>query len=167
MVSLAIRIEPAWALDLVLIANATDEYYRTVTTLFVYNSTGYEVVALGAIFLFGWLLERRHGAVGDAAGLLRRRRRAACSWPSRATTWSSPPAATAPRSPCWPPGRCATCSAAGAAIEDDSDLLGALAIAAVLILLPLATEEASALAGLGGGLIGVILGAVLARLPER
>jgi membrane associated rhomboid family serine protease len=52
-------------------------------------------------------------------------------------------------------------------IEDDSDLLGALAIAAVLILLPLATEEASALAGLGGGLIGVILGAVFARLPER
>ena len=34
-------------------------------------------------------------------------------------------------------------------VEDDSDLLGALAIAAVLILLPLATDEASALAGLG------------------
>ena len=52
-------------------------------------------------------------------------------------------------------------------VEDDSDLLGALAIAAVLIVLPLATESASALAGLGGGLIGVLLGLLLARLRER
>jgi hypothetical protein len=37
----------------------------------------------------------------------------------------------------------------------------------VLILLPLATEEASALAGLGGGLAGVVLGTILARVPER
>src|SRR5918999_634870 len=124
--SLVIRIQPEWTLDLALISGVTDEYYRTVTTLFVYRATGYEVVALGAIFLFGWLIERRHGtwAMRDVLG----RRRG---------------------------------------IEDDSDLLGALAIAAVLILLPLATEEASALAGLGGGLAGVILGAVLSRLRER
>jgi hypothetical protein len=52
-------------------------------------------------------------------------------------------------------------------LEDDSDLLGALAIAAVLILLPLASVEASALAGLGGGIAGVLLGLILAKLPER
>jgi hypothetical protein len=51
--------------------------------------------------------------------------------------------------------------------EDDSDLLGALAIAAVLIVLPLATDEASAVAGLGGGTAGLILGLLLARLRER
>jgi hypothetical protein len=51
--------------------------------------------------------------------------------------------------------------------DDDSDLLGVLAIAAVVILLPLATDDASALAGLGGGLIGVVLGVILARLPEH
>jgi membrane associated rhomboid family serine protease len=152
--------------DIVLLVTNTDEYYRTVTTLFVYDSTGYEVIALGAIFLFGWLLERRHGAwatllvffaagaggmflaiAGDdvviamggngaALGLL-------AAWAMRDVL-----------------GR-------RRGIEDDSDLLGALAIAAVLILLPLATEEASALAGLGGGIIGVILGAILARIPER
>jgi membrane associated rhomboid family serine protease len=166
LVSLAIRIKPEWTLDLQLIATATDEYYRTVTTLFAYNTTGYEVIALGAIFLFGWLLERRHGSWatllvffasgvggmflaiagedivlatggnGAALGLL-------AAWAMRDVL-----------------GR-------RRGIEDDSDLLGALAIAAVLILLPLATEEASALAGLGGGLIGVILGTILARLPER
>jgi hypothetical protein len=52
-------------------------------------------------------------------------------------------------------------------IADESDLLGALAIAAVLILLPIASEEASALAGFGGGVIGLVLGLGLARLRER
>ena len=152
--------------DLVLTVQTTDEYYRTVTTLFFYDSTGYELVALGAIFLFGWLLERRHGAWatllvffasgaggmflaiagedvviatggnGAALGLL-------AAWAMRDIL------------------------ARRRGVEDDSDLLGALAIAAVLILLPLATEEASALAGLGGGIIGVILGVILARLRER
>ena len=152
--------------DLVLLVTNTDEYYRTVTTLFVYGATGYEIVALGAIFLFGWLLERRHGAWapllvflaagaggmflaiaaddvviaaggnGAALGLL-------AAWAMRDVL-----------------GR-------RRRVEDDSDLLGALAIAAVLILLPLATEEANALAGLGGGLIGVVLGALLAKVPER
>jgi membrane associated rhomboid family serine protease len=152
--------------DMVLLVTTTDEYYRTVTTLFVYGATGYEVIALGAIFLFGWLLERRHGAwatllvffaagaggmflaiLGDdvviatggngaALGLL-------AAWAMRDIL-----------------GR-------RRGVDDDSDLLGALAIAAVLILLPLASEEASALAGLGGGVIGVILGTILARLPER
>ena len=132
----------------------------------MYGATGYEIVALGAIFLFGWLLERRHGAWasllvflaagaggmflaiaaddvviaaggnGAALGLL-------AAWAMRDVL-----------------GR-------RRRVEDDSDLLGALAIAAVLILLPLATEEANALAGLGGGLIGVVLGALLAKVPER
>src|SRR5690348_8970808 len=46
---------------LVLAQGVHDERWRTVTTLFVYESTGYEVLTLGVIFLFGWLLERRHG----------------------------------------------------------------------------------------------------------
>ena len=56
----------------------TDEYWRAVTTLFVYGQTGYEIVTLAAIFLFGWLLERRHGPwapllvflAGGAGGML-------------------------------------------------------------------------------------------------
>jgi membrane associated rhomboid family serine protease len=166
VVSLAIRIEPSWALDLVLVANATDEYYRTVTTLFVYNATGYEIVALGSIFLFGWLIERRHGAwatllvffAGGVGGMF------------LAIAGDDVVVATGGN------GAALALLAAWAmrdvlgrrrGLEDDSDLLGALAIAAVLILLPLATDEASALAGLGGGIVGVILGAILARVPER
>jgi hypothetical protein len=51
--------------------------------------------------------------------------------------------------------------------EDESDLLGALAVAALLVLLPLASDEAGGIAGLVGGAIGVVLGLALARLPER
>jgi membrane associated rhomboid family serine protease len=166
--------------DVVLASGATDEYYRTVTALFYYPGIGYEVVALGSIFLFGWLLERRHGPwaallvffaggaggnalaiAGDDIGLV--------------TTGGNGSALALL-------GAWAMRDVLGRrrGVEDDSDLLGALAIAAVLITLPLATSasaidfalglptgNASALAGLGGGLIGVLLGVVLARLPER
>jgi membrane associated rhomboid family serine protease len=164
--SLVIRIEPQWILDVELIAGTTDEYYRTVTTLFFYGSTGYEVVALGAIFLFGWLLERRHGAwatllvffAGGVGGMF-----LSIAGEDVVVANGGNGAALALLA-AW-----AMRDVLGRrrGIEDESDLLGALAIAAVLILLPLATEEASALAGLGGGLVGVILGVLLARVPER
>jgi membrane associated rhomboid family serine protease len=152
---------------LLLTFDTTDEYYRTVTTLFIYGSTGYEIVALGAIFLFGWLLERRHGAwapllvflVGGAAGMF-----LAIAGDNIGFVANGGNGAALALLAAWSMrdilGRRRD-------VEDDSDLLGALAIAAVLILLPLATEEASALAGLGGGLAGVVLGVLLARLPER
>jgi len=154
------------AQDLALTRDTTDEYYRTLTTLFVYDSTGYEVVALGATFLFGWLLERRHGPwapllvflLGGAGGMF-----LAIAGDDIVIAMGANSGALALLA-AW-----AMRDVLGRrrGREDDSDLLGALAMAAVLILLPLATNEASALAGLGGGVIGVLLGLVLARLPER
>jgi membrane associated rhomboid family serine protease len=144
----------------------TDELWRTVTTLFVYGQTGYEVVALAAIFLFGWLLERRHGLwapvlaflLGGAGGMF-----LAIAGDDASVAVGGNGAALALLA-AWSMrhvlGR-------RRGVADDSDLLGALAIAAVLILLPIASEEASALAGFGGGVIGIVLGLGLARLPER
>jgi membrane associated rhomboid family serine protease len=153
--------------QLVLTFDTTDEYYRTVTTLFVYSATGYELVALAAIFLFGWLLERRHGAwapllvflAGGAGGMFL----AIAGGDVDLEVMGGNSAALALLA-AW-----AMRDILGRrrGMEDESDLLGALAIAAVLILLPLATEEASALAGLGGGVVGIVLGALLARVPER
>jgi membrane associated rhomboid family serine protease len=156
-----------WGADqLVLTVDTTDEYQRTLTTLFVYGSTGYEVVALGAIFLFGWLLERRHGflapllvfLLGGAGGMF-----LAIAGDDVFITMGANSGALALLA-AW-----AMRDVIGrrSGREDDSDLLGALAMAAVLILLPLATEEASALAGLGGGMVGVLLGLVLSRMRER
>src|SRR5918999_4799669 len=165
--SLVTRIQPEWTLDLALISGVTDEYYRTVTTLFFYGATGYEIVALGAIFLFGWLLERRHGLwapllvflAGGAGGMF-----LAIAGDDVGIVSTGGNGAALALLAAW-----AMRDVLGRrrGVEDDSDLLGTLAIAAVLILLPLATEEASALAGLGGGVAGVILGLGLARMPER
>ena len=168
IVTLGAKADLWEVLRLQLTPDTTDEYYRTVTTLFVYESTGYEVIALGAIFLFGWLLERRHGAwapllvffAGGAGGMFLA---IAGDDISSVATGGGNGAALALLA-AWSMrdilGR-------RRGVEDDSDLLGALAIAAILILLPLATDEASALAGLGGGLVGIVLGTALARLPER
>jgi membrane associated rhomboid family serine protease len=153
--------------NLILWVDTTDEYYRTVTTLFFYGHTGYEVIALAAIFLFGWLIERRHGpwapllvfVVGGAAGMF-----LAIAGDDIGIFAAGGNGGALALLAAW-----AMRDVMGRrrGIEDDSDLLGALAIAAVLILLPLASVEASALAGLGGGVAGVILGLGLARLPER
>jgi len=152
--------------DLALGAGVTDEYWRAVTTLFVYTQTGYEIVVLAAVFLFGWLLERRHGPwvpllvflAGGAGGML------------IAIAGGDADLALG--------GNGGALALLGAWVvrdllgrrrgsEDDSDMLGVLAIAVVLVLLPLASYEASALAGLGGGAIGLLLGLALSRLRER
>ena len=142
------------------------DWWRPVTTQFIYGTTGYEVAALAAVAIFGILLERRHGmwaplvvflvggtlgmllvlgvdegsvAVGGNGGALA----LLAAWSVRDLL-----------------GR-------RQGIEDDSDMLGVLAIASLLVLLPLATEDAHALAGLGGGLAGLVMGLGLARMRVR
>src|ERR671930_1418553 len=157
-----------WEVDkLLLSTGTTHDYYRTVTTLFLYGQTGVEVVCLSAIFLFGWLLERRHGpwapllvfVVGGAAGNF-----LAIAGDDVGFITAGANGAALALLAAW-----AMRDVLGRrrGIEDDSDLLGALAITAVLILLPLASVEASAAAGLGGGLAGLVFGLILTRLPER
>jgi membrane associated rhomboid family serine protease len=156
----------SFSLDDIVLSAGLQEPWRALTTLFAYRSTGYEAVAVGAIALFGFLLERRHGwwapllvfllcgaggayvavvvageglalgANGAALGML-------AAWTMRDVL-----------------GR-------RKGVEDDSDLLGVLAIAAVLVLLPLATTDASGVAGVVGGVAGMVLGLLFARMRER
>jgi membrane associated rhomboid family serine protease len=150
--------------DLALGAGVTDEYWRTVTTLFVYGQNGYEVVVLGAVFLFGWLLERRHGPpatllvflVGGAGGMF-----AAIGAGDADLALGANSSALALLA-AWS-ARALLGRRRG--VEDESDMLGVLAIAVVLVLLPLAAD-ASAVAGVAGGAIGLILGLGLARLGK-
>jgi membrane associated rhomboid family serine protease len=142
------------------------DWWRPITTQFFYWTTAYEVAALAAVLIFGVLLERRHGwwaplavfliggtagmylvtvvddttlAVGGNAGAL-----------ALLAAWSMRDILGRRR------GR-----------EDDADLLGVLAVAVLLVLLPLATQDADSLAGLGGGVAGILMGIGLARIPER
>ena len=142
------------------------EYWRFATTLFAYSSTGYEVAAVGTVFLFGWLLERRHGAwapllVFFAGGIA-----------GSAAVWAVDPTEIA-----WGANSSALALLAAWTMrdvlarrrgeEDDADLLGVLAIAIVLVLIPLVATEANSLAGLTGGVVGIVLGLILARVPQR
>jgi len=142
------------------------EWWRGLTTLFVYASQGYEVVALGTVFLFGLLLERRHGiwaplvvflvggAVGSALVIALDDTGVALGANSSALAMLG---AWAVRD----------ILARRRGEDDDADLLGVLAFAVVLVLVPLATYDAHSLAGLGGGLAGLAMGLVLARMPQR
>ncbi|MDP9383923.1 MAG: rhomboid family intramembrane serine protease [Actinomycetota bacterium] len=139
------------------------EYWKLVTTSFVYGSTGYQLAALVSITVFGWLLERRHGllapvlvyVLGAAAG--------------------SALAVLADDIPLAVGGNSAALALLGAWLvpellerrrgeETEGDLLGVAVFAAVLLALPLATVEAHPLAGLGGAAAGLVLGLPLARL---
>jgi len=142
------------------------EWWRGLTTLFVYASQGYEVAALGTVFLFGLLLERRHGmwaplvvflvggAVGSALVIALDDTGVALGANSSALAllgaWAVRDILARRRGE-----------------DDEADLLGVLAFAVVLVLIPLASSDAHSLAGLGGGLAGLAVGLVLARLPER
>ncbi len=143
-----------------------DEWYRYVASTFAYLSTAYEVVALAAIFVFGWLLERRHGlwaplvvfALGTAAGV----GLAVALTPNDLVAG----------------GNAGALALLGAWVVRDmpairhnqdveADMLGVACVAVLLLLLPIALYEPSPLAGIGGAAAGLLLGHPLARLKER
>ena len=153
-------------LDIVVFSGANGDWWRPITTHFYYGSTAYEVVALGAIFLFAWLLERRHGlwapllvaVVGGAAGIgltLVVDPQAFATGANDVAlallaAWSVRDLLTARRGE-----------------EIESDMLGVAGIAIVLAFLPAAVEEAHPIMGAGGLIAGLVLGLLLSRVPER
>ena len=143
-----------------------DDLRRAATAPFFYFGTGYELVALGVTFLFGWLLERRHGPLvvvavfllGAVGGML-------------ANQAIEPGVFAAGAN-----GGALALLAAWAVRhvlarrrqEDvESDLLGVLVMAVVVVLLPIAAEEARPFAGAAGGIVGFLVGFPLARLSGR
>src|SRR5215207_5960902 len=69
LVLLAVVASTVWAIEsedtltatlryVVLFSDIGNDWWKLVSTTFVYGSLGYEIVALGTIFLFAWLLER-------------------------------------------------------------------------------------------------------------
>ena len=170
LASLAFRsgLVPASRLfDVIATSPLHGDYWKLVTQLFIYFvSTGYEVAALGAILLFGWLLERRHGAwapllvffLGGLAGSAL----VLALDPTSGTVGGN--SAALAMLAAW---TMRDVFARRRGEDDDADLLGVLVIAIVLVLLPLAADEPHSLAGLGGGVAGLVLGTVLARVPER
>jgi hypothetical protein len=141
-------------------------YGRAAASLFVYPTNGYEILALGCAFLFGWLLERRHGLwapllvflLSGVGGLLI----ANAVDPGVIITGANGGAL----------GLLAAWAVRDVMVrrrgeDPETDGLGVVVLAVLLILVPIAATEAHPLAGASGGLIGLVLGFPLAKLSER
>jgi membrane associated rhomboid family serine protease len=154
----------AWALsDLAIIGKPGGDWWKVLTASFLHPQLGYLVVAGGAVALFGWLLERRHGhwlpvmvfLIGGSLGFA-----AAAAIETTPIAMGANGAALALLGAWVVPDL----RARRAGVETDSDLLGVAVIALVLILLPLPIPDADPLVGLVGGLAGLALGVPLSRL---
>ena len=166
LVTLAGKAGAFSLLDLAIAGPIGSDYHRLLTSSFVYGGTGYELVALVSIGLFGWLLERRHGlwapllvyvvsaAAGAALAVVLDPEPFAAGGNGAALgllcAWAVPELLARRRGE-----------------ESEADLLGVAAFAAVLLALPLAREDAHVLVGLGGAVAGLLVGLPLTRAARR
>jgi membrane associated rhomboid family serine protease len=153
---------PVSVFDVAVTGPIDGEWWRVATSPFLYGSIWYELAAVTAIAIFGWLLERRHGPLVVLALFV------LCGMGGVALTVAIDPTPVA-------------IGGNGAALgmlcawavpdlirrsrgeEYEGDLLGTAVFAVVLLLMPLAVTEASAIAGFAGGAAGMLAGLVLAR----
>jgi membrane associated rhomboid family serine protease len=148
--------------DVAVLGSIGSDWWRPLAAPFVSDNTGYALAALAAIALFGWLLERRHGHVavailfllGGAGGM------AVASVQDFPVALGGNGAALALLAAWGVPELLAR----QAGRETDADLIGVGVFAAVLLAMPLAVESADPLAGLTGGVVGVLAGLLLGRV---
>lgn len=142
---------------LAVIGPLDGDWWRLVTAPLAYGNWGYAFAALLSIAIFGWLLERRHGPV--AVGLLALAAGAGGMAVELAT-------ATIPLA--LGGNGIALALAAAWAVPDvrdlrrgrevEGDLLGVAVVLVVMLLMPVADDEASAVAGVTGLLVGAVGG---------
>ncbi len=152
--------------DVAVVGKPGSHWWRLITATFTYSNTGFAFVTLGAIALYGWLLERRHGplaivglyVLGGVGGI------AAASAVSAFPIVEGANGAALAMIVAW---AIPDLLALQAGEETDSDLLGTLVIAIVVALMPLAVREASWVAGAVGVLVGLFVGLPLARVTTR
>ena len=162
---IAWHAEPQIYLHMAIIGSLHGQWWRLLTCEFAYLSGPYAFVALVAIAIFGWLIERRHGALallalffgaGVAGALV-----ASAVYPEPVVgggnavalallaAWAAPDLV-----------------AARTGSYYEGDLLGAGAIAALVLAVPFALQsaEASWLAGVTGGALGLLAGLGLSQM---
>src|SRR5688500_3567045 len=150
-----------------IVLDPLGEWWQVLTAPFVHFNDWYQFAALGAVGLFGWLLERRNGplvvlftwllgasggmavvkavegdvlAVGASGGAL-----------ALLCAWAVPPLLQRRRE----------------GGEDDVDLLGPAVIFVLLALMPVARPEVSEIATVVGILAGSLVGLALSRSTAR
>jgi membrane associated rhomboid family serine protease len=148
---------------LVIDGPLTGHWWKLFTSQFTYDNGLYAFVTLVAVAIFGWLLERRRGPAvvltlflgAGATGAL-----AASAVYSDAIVSGGNGAALGLLAAWAAPDL----RAARTGYYYEGDLLGAGALAALLLAIPFARPEASWLAGVTGGVLGLVVGFGLDRL---
>jgi hypothetical protein len=167
---------PSLQLKLAIVGPLHGEWWRLLTYGFTYGNGVYAFVTLFAVALYGWLVERRHGPV-LVLGLF-----------FSACVGGALIALAVYKQPLMTGGNAGALALIGAWAAPDlramregryyeGDLLGTGVIAGLLLALPFAIQPvgvdeldiigsaASWLAGVFGGLLGLLVGAGLGRLP--
>ncbi|HLL92361.1 MAG TPA: rhomboid family intramembrane serine protease [Solirubrobacteraceae bacterium] len=162
---IASHAEPLIYLHMAIIGPLGGEWWKLLTSELAYASGPYAFVALVAIGIFGWLIERRHGPAvlvalffgAGATGAL-----AASALYSEPIVGGGNGAALALLAAWVAPDL----KAARSDWNYEGDLLGAGAIAALLLAIPFALQssEASWLAGVTGGALGLLVGLGLSQV---
>ncbi|HWX45468.1 MAG TPA: rhomboid family intramembrane serine protease [Solirubrobacteraceae bacterium] len=146
------------------------DWWKLLTTQFAYVSSPfagvYAFAVLLAVAVFGWLLERRHGSLAvlvtffgaGATGALA----AVAAYPLPIVSGANAGALGLLAAWAVP-----DLQAARGRRYYDGDLLGAATIAAVLLVIPFARPEASWLAGVAGGVVGLVMGYGLSGTNAR
>ena len=148
--------------EMAVIGPLHGDWWRILTSEFAYANGLYAFLAIVATGIFGWLVERRHGPLvvlvlfigaGSIGALV-----ASAVYPfpivsggnagalALLMAWAAPDLVAARRREYY-----------------EGDLLGAMAIAALLLAIPYAYREASWLAGVSGAAIGLLFGLALRR----
>jgi hypothetical protein len=160
-----VHAEPSVYEHLALLGPLRGDWWKLLANQFAYVDGVYAFVAILTVAIFGWLVEQRHGPVavlalflgaGALGGVLAE---AVYVFPlvsganaaglALLAAWAAP-----------------DLEAARAGSYRDGDLLGAAALAALLLAMPFARPEASWLAGVAGGALGLVVGLGLHRLSE-
>ena len=149
-----------------VVGKPTGHLWRLATAMFTYDNTGFAIITLGAIALYGTLLERRHGlfvvlglvALGGIGGIA-----------ATAVVYQFPIVAGG--------NGAALALLVAWAIPDllslrageeiDGDMIGTAVIAAAVAAMPLVVSDASWVADGAGLLAGLVVGFPLSRVPER
>ena len=149
--------EPAVDAKAALFGPLRGDWWKLLTNGFAYGAGWYAFVAILVVAIFGWLLERRYGPMlvlalflgASAIGALL----ASAAYPFALVSGGNAGALALLAAWAAPELQAARTDA-----YRDSDLLGAGALAALLLAVPFARPEASWLAGVAGGLLGLAMG---------
>ena len=156
---------PSLPFDLGLVAPIGDQWWRLVTTPFVYDNAGYQFIGLVVAGIFGMHLERRFGRFAAVAVFLL----AGAAGAGLAEASGILPAlggngAALGLLTAW---LVEDRRAHGRGEDRDSDMIGTGVLALLVVLVSLVWPSASIAAAVGGVLVGAVCGLVLPALIRR